>query len=1354
MSFKKFFHRFTALILAASLSGAVFGSAESAGPNNFIYASASGGGDGKSAESPMSFDDALNAVKDDGTVYIIGTVGSAETGHYPLGRTDKAINFVGVGSDAAITSKNTYNLAGKISFSNLRFTPANRYDPFGFKSERKVGVDVTFGENITTPTVDAFNRNVAFLTANTENKMTVNSGNFGIVAAGGWGASLAGVSTDITVNGGSVDTLAVAYGYRKNTDSALIWKGNYSFTVNGGTVNNITMGHTFQLANTTHGVVKAVINGGTVGTLCMTADRQDTGSSGLRIAEINGGSVNTVKVASQTPIYKNYKTIAIFNNSTADSAGSISGIDTVIRAGEGGKVSAVTEKNAVIGYKIESNNIPVIDGEIASPDEKTGLYSISGGEHTVEFAPMVLYASSSGGGSGYSVNKPTTMDDALNKICDGGTIRVIGNIGTLSSCYSLGSQTKTVHISGMNSASSLSAGKYFSLAGSLEFSNITFKVSTPAENGFIFERSDNNEVIFGEYVSFPSGWKENLGRIFPAVENSSNKITVKSGSLSVINAAQYNGGAENVNTEITIDGGSVGSLAVAHGFSPGGWNNEIKWSGRFDFTVNGGNVGEIVLGHTQGGLRSTNGAVTATVNGGTVGTIVLNAVNKDLTSAGLRLLQINGGSIDTVKSGAEPVHKNFKTVVILNNGMSENIENLSLSSADTVIKAFGQGTVSACLEGNSLRGYKIETEKIVSIDGEIAFPNPQTGLYSISGGVHNVAFLDDTYKDFARRNTWVQRAEDLLNRSDIEFVSGLESFRSALAVLKTANAQANDSALIGDLKIAWNNLKYTVSGSTASHFLYDYGDANGDGVVDILDLVRSKKHIAVKAYVEEYTLDLNDDNLINAEDLALLREKILLRAAGKTEIKKPEREIIPEPDEAYKLNRMTGGADAAASELRDKILNSADNLKVTGTKYYISPNGNDSNSGLSPETPLKTLGNRINSRLKPGDAVLLERGGVFRLGSSYACVNGVSYGAYGEGNKPAVYGSVTDFADPGYWELTEIPNVWKIKYRFSSDVGIMVFNHGERAGRRMNNIRSLSENGDFVTDLTGSCLYLYYDAGSPGSENYSIEIGTRTILFNLPSYNADNITIDNICFKYSGNFAIRASINSKNITVTNCEIGWIGGALQPDGKNVYGNGIELIGGTQNAIIRNCWIYQIFDSAVTFQGYHNYSQYEMCYKNISIENNLMEYCGMSAFEWWARTGDPDGTADDTVIDNISVSGNIMRFTGYGWVKGAVRGARTVQGPWGSYIYSNMSDFVIADNIFDISLGGMYSFPFYSEPAGHIMKNNTYYQISNLQNPYQPNVASRYGKYMYATNQSEFELAIASMEKSPRLVKWLG
>lgn len=202
MSFKRFFHRFTALILAASLSGMVFSSAESAGPNNFVYASASGGGDGKSVESPMSFDDALNAVKDGGTVYIKGTVGSAETGHYQLGRTDKAINFVGVGSDAAITSKNTYNLAGKILFSNLKFTPENKHDSFGLKAERSAGVDVTFGENITTPTIDANNRNFAFLTANTENKMTVNSGDFGNVLAGGYRASLVGVNTDITVNGG------------------------------------------------------------------------------------------------------------------------------------------------------------------------------------------------------------------------------------------------------------------------------------------------------------------------------------------------------------------------------------------------------------------------------------------------------------------------------------------------------------------------------------------------------------------------------------------------------------------------------------------------------------------------------------------------------------------------------------------------------------------------------------------------------------------------------------------------------------------------------------------------------------------------------------------------------------------------------------------------------------------------------------------------------------------------------------------------------------------------------------------------------------------------------------------------
>ena len=466
-----------------------------------------------------------------------------------------------------------------------------------------------------------------------------------------------------------------------------------------------------------------------------------------------------------------------------------------------------------------------------------------------------------------------------------------------------------------------------------------------------------------------------------------------------------------------------------------------------------------------------------------------------------------------------------------------------------------------------------------------------------------------------------------------------------------------------------------------------------------------------------------------------------------TSASETEKEIIPSADDAYKLNPMTGGADREAAALRSKILNAGDNLNITGTVYYVSSvRGNDDNDGLSPEKPFKSLGKIQSTTLNAGDGVLLERGSIFRLTGTFSCKNGVTYGAYGEGNKPAVYGSSMNFAKGYFWSPSDIKNVWKISFPFNGDVGIIVFNHGEHGSNRTDYIRLLEKNGDFYMDSTTGQLYIYCDKGNPGLKYYSIEIGTRMILFNLPSYNASDIMIDNICFKYSGNFAIRSSINAKNITVTNCEIGWIGGSLQPDGLNVYGNGIEFLGGIKDSVVKNCWIYQIFDSAITFQGRNDTKDYTTAYKNVAFSENLLEYCGMAGLEWWTST-EPN---EDTVIEDISFDNNIIRFTGYGWVKGAVRGARAIQGPWSRNVFINMKNFRITDNIIDCALGGMYSFPFDTapDPQKHIMMNNTYYQKATP-----TNTLNRFGEYQYGSGQTDFENAVHLMEKSPKLVKWL-
>lgn len=92
--------------------------------------------------------------------------------------------------------------------------------------------------------------------------------------------------------------------------------------------------------------------------------------------------------------------------------------------------------------------------------------------------------------------------------------------------------------------------------------------------------------------------------------------------------------------------------------------------------------------------------------------------------------------------------------------------------------------------------------------------------------------------------------------------------------------------------------------------------------------------------------------------------------------------------------------------------------------YYVSNQENDNNDGLSPNTPIATISavNKLN--LQSGDVVYFQRGGVWR-GSVKAYTDGVAYSAYGEGNKPELYGSSCNYAEMGQWIETDAPNVYK-----------------------------------------------------------------------------------------------------------------------------------------------------------------------------------------------------------------------------------------------------------------------------------------------------------------------------------------
>jgi parallel beta-helix repeat protein len=92
------------------------------------------------------------------------------------------------------------------------------------------------------------------------------------------------------------------------------------------------------------------------------------------------------------------------------------------------------------------------------------------------------------------------------------------------------------------------------------------------------------------------------------------------------------------------------------------------------------------------------------------------------------------------------------------------------------------------------------------------------------------------------------------------------------------------------------------------------------------------------------------------------------------------------------------------------ILALALTFSVTGisqTTYYIdATSGNDSNNGLSPVSPWRSLTRINNSNLTNGDSVLFKRGEVY-YGYLRIVSSGISFASYGTGNKPVISGFTT-----------------------------------------------------------------------------------------------------------------------------------------------------------------------------------------------------------------------------------------------------------------------------------------------------------------------------------------------------------
>lgn len=344
---------------------------------------------------------------------------------------------------------------------------------------------------------------------------------------------------------------------------------------------------------------------------------------------------------------------------------------------------------------------------------------------------------------------------------------------------------------------------------------------------------------------------------------------------------------------------------------------------------------------------------------------------------------------------------------------------------------------------------------------------------------------------------------------------------------------------------------------------------------------------------------------------------------------------------------------------------------------------------------------------------------------------GVTYTAYGVGQKPIIMGSPENGADASKWELVSgTDNI----YRYSTplkDVGALILNGSSFAARLCPHIKNGGytfgyeklANGQFISVVTDSSVsdmtnygeyrdkavntvYFRCDEGNPGNVYNSIEFNTygyvigRTDAYDNGNYMNQNITVDNLDIRYAGGHGIGFS-SAKNLTVSNCEVSWIGGSVMAinsdtDGQgnsyyyaSRYGNGVEVTGWCSGYTVQNCYIHDIYDAGITFQNGKTAYSTDREYNNVVWSGNLIENCCYS-IEYFASSSS-NGT-NKTTIKNVSIENNIMRNAGLGLCEQRIsEDSETSDGKrgfnLGSHINSwynaeNISaNFVIKNNVFD-------------------------------------------------------------------------
>ena len=488
---------------------------------------------------------------------------------------------------------------------------------------------------------------------------------------------------------------------------------------------------------------------------------------------------------------------------------------------------------------------------------------------------------------------------------------------------------------------------------------------------------------------------------------------------------------------------------------------------------------------------------------------------------------------------------------------------------------------------------------------------------------------------------------------------------------KCSNEYALDGVSISGILLGDYFVK-EIDGSSDDYLRQWLGKNAGCYNVAGENLILIKRNKAL--LVNEISVSNSDNNLLLEVSPYLENEDAVVERFIKLIEDRTANEVLLSGKENVEMNGFQVATNSVIAEWREatdqriaEIL-TASNMSIpsNATVYYVSNNGNDSADGRTPATAWKTITKVNNATIAAGSYVCFERGGLWR--GELSAKAGVTYTAYGEGDKPMLYGSPEDGAVSSKWKKSGVANIWYYEGSENmKDVGAVIFNHGEAVGIKAilrndegyiynhttnksfdNTWKDLDTDLHFYHEPNGK-LYIYSEE-NPAERFDSIEFNVRKNVISVG--NRNGVHIDNLCLKYTGNHGISAKTCS-DLTVTNCEIAWIGGSIQDgayhnldNGKAQVrlGNGIEIYGGCDGFLVDNNYIYQIYDAGITQQTNLGDSSTNVQYqKNMTYSNNVLEYCYYS-IEYFLSACPENNPSR---MENFIIEGNHMWYQGAGW-----------------------------------------------------------------------------------------------------------